>query len=62
MSKTQKRALNKMEIGKEYSAYQLRESLATLHSLVRLGLLSKRAELGSVWSPRTGLLFTKNRE
>ena len=61
MSKTQKRALNKMKAGKEYSAYELQESLATLHSLLRLGFLSKRAELGSVFSPRTEFKFTKNR-
>lgn len=59
MTISQKRTIDKMEYGREYSAYQLQESLSTLHSLIRLGFLSKRAEMGSGFSPRTGFKFIK---
>lgn len=55
---TQELALEKLACcrGAE-NAYGLQESLATLKSLVRLGLASRQNELGSFSMPRIGIKF-----
>ena len=40
-------------------AYTLRSSLPTLNSLVRLGFAEKRDGLGSLFFPRSNVMFRK---
>lgn len=56
LSATQKRALAKLKaLPGTASAYDLRESLATLESLARRGLVfTYTSGLGSLFHPRTG--------
>ena len=60
ITKVQEKALSKMESGKEYSCYNLQESITTMDALVRKKLVSKREEIGSMWSPRTSIMFKIN--
>ena len=62
LSPTQKRALDKLiEHGGWECSYVLRESLATLNSLVKKGYIQRRSRdpggLGTVYSPQIGWLF-----
>ena len=58
LSRIQNRALNKLiNSGEWLSAYKLQESMATLNSLVKKGLVIKRMGPGSFWSPRTGVEY-----
>ncbi len=56
LSKAQQRALNKMEVGVDYSAYSLGCSLATLIALGKRDLISQiYMGTGSFYSPRTDI-------
>ena len=57
LSKTQQRAVKKMEQGKWWSAYGLQESLSTLNALHRKGVIERRAERGSGFMPRICIKF-----
>ena len=60
LSKAQQACLDKMEIGKMYSSYHLKVSLATLDSLVKKGLLdSHTSRLGSLYAPQNGRYYWK---
>lgn len=58
LSKTQQRALNKLS-DKWQSAYSLQESMATLRSLVRKGLVESTGSnnFGALFSPPTEICF-----
>lgn len=59
LSKLQEEALERMELGKWYSAYGLQVSLGTLEALGRKGKVKVRRGLGSIFSPRTEIKFMK---
>lgn len=60
LSKSQLLCLNKMIVDEPYSAYDLQVSLSTLNSLEKMGLVkSRRGGLGSLFSPRMGIIFRK---
>jgi len=59
LSPAQKQVLVKMEAGKWYSAYDLQVRISTLEALRERGLLDCRSGLGSIFSPRTDVLFRK---
>lgn len=60
LSATQERALAKFELNMPYSAYDIKESLATLDALVRKGYLREVTRgAGSMFSPQTHRMFRK---
>lgn len=59
LSKTQKDVLDKMALGKVYCAYDLGVSVRTLDALVRRGRLTKSIKLGSMYSPRVSIGYSK---
>ena len=58
LTKIQKKVLEKMEIGKELSAYQLQVSLATLIVLAKNGFL-QRTKISKRWSSRAENKFVR---
>ena len=44
---------------KPQSAYEIGCSIATLNALVAKGLVTKKTNIGSMFSPRTNIYFTK---
>ena len=59
LSAAQERALGKLQQAGKHglSAYEAREGLSTLHSLVRRGLVRRVDRLGSFFDPRVNTLF-----
>ncbi len=57
LTDSQQKALDKLQDGKWYSAYELQASLNTLSALKSRNLVESRHELGSYYSPRTGIKF-----
>ncbi len=56
LSKVQEKVLGKMEIGVDYSAYDLGCSLATLIALEKKDLIAQAyMGIGSFYSPRTDI-------
>ena len=59
LTKAQKRALGKMLSGKWYSAYDLKESLATLDALAAKGCVESGYHDGYRFFPRSAILYRK---
>ena len=59
LSPAQQKALNKMELGKWYSSYELQVSLATLGALLNKGMVESKSEIGYLYSPCTCILWSK---
>ena len=57
LTKAQQRALSKMDVDCEYSAYDLGESISTLDALVKKGYLTREAGLGAIYSPRVNIMY-----
>ncbi len=57
LSEAQKKVLGKMKAGKEYSAYGLQCSLATLYALEKRELVTSRASAGSFAFPQNGIMW-----
>jgi hypothetical protein len=64
LSSTQQRALDKLKEtpDKWRSSYSLQESLSTLDSLARRGLINRRAELGSMAFPHNNIVYRIKKE
>lgn len=57
LSETQLRAMGKLHSVAFLSAYELKESLSTLHSLANKELAVTKYESGYLFSPRTAICF-----
>lgn len=53
----QKEVLKKIKRGVWYSAYNLQVSIATLRALVKKGILESKSGLGSLFDPRSNVMF-----
>lgn len=62
LTPSQEKALKKFESGKEYSAYDLQTSLATLNALVTKGYLSSKHGLGAMAFPASSIMFKLKKE
>ncbi len=59
LSKAQEKALSKMEVNVDYTAYDLQCSLVTLYAMRRKGAIKRVDDtcLGSFTFPRTAILW-----
>jgi hypothetical protein len=62
LTPAQRLVLGQMELGKEYSAYDLQASLATLAALEKKGYLTSKQGAGSFSMPRVGIEYKKIKE
>ena len=62
IKETQQEILNKMEKGKEYSAFDLQCTLTSLISMSKKGLIEDCTSdnLGEIFSPRIAFKYRKN--
>jgi len=56
---TQKRAYSKLKDKQYLTAYDLKESVATLRALVNKRVAESESRIGCLWSPRTSIGFRK---
>ena len=61
VTKPQWRALNKLQVDKWQSAYELQESRAVLNALVRKELAIVKYDLGHIFSPRTSIYYRRKK-
>lgn len=59
LTKTQQEVFNRMVVGKWYSAYDLKASLATLNALNKKKLVLRASGHGYLFSPRTSIEFKR---
>ena len=59
ITKTQQNCLDKMELGKWYSAYDLQVELNILGALKHNGLVKARVNVGGMLSPRRNIEYQK---
>lgn len=57
LSQNQIKAFDKMAEGGWHCAYSLQTSMATLNALVNRGLIIRRTPVGSLFFPRTEVMY-----